>query len=261
MSGAEGIFELNREKSDVSNAPPATALDRLRNREIPLGAITLYRADLDRLIAELETLVPAPNITTIRAVENEQIAIEQAAQFLARRDYVDVVRSMTISTAEVTSAPLKKIANVILNDDGSSLISVSSTDELWTEAAALRLNKYVNQFSSRFTGILRKHGLNVNSFILIAIIIWMPDRPLIERIIVFAIGMVIIFGIAKSHSLLPYNRVYLDPERQKKPFSKEIPGATMAAFAGIVTAGLSAAPQLFQVARRAIESIMAWLGS
>ena len=259
LSGAEGLFELSRDRTDLQQAPSAFAPDHIRNREVPLGAITLYRSDLERLIAEMESLVLKPSITTIRAVEGEQIVVEPSDKYLIRKDYVDVVRSMTISTTEVTSAPLKKIATVVLNDDGSSQIIISSPDEIWTEAVAIRLTRYANQFSSRFTGILRKHGLNINSFILIAIIIWMPDRPLVERIAVFSVGLVLMFGIVKSHSLLPYNRVYLDPDRQKKPFSKEIPGASMAAAAGIVTAGLSAAPQIFQAAKKIVESFVTWL--
>jgi hypothetical protein len=88
----------------------------------------------------------------------------------------------------------------------------------------------------------------------------MPDRPLFERIIVFSLGLIIILIIAKSHDLLPYNRVYLDPDRQKRPFAKEIPGASVAAIAGLVTAGLSSAPKIFDLAREALVALTHYLG-
>lgn len=259
-SGAEGIFDLKLHLSEGATAQSLSAADQLWNREVPLGAITLYRNDLARLIAEMEALVPAPNVTTIRATEHDQIVVEPAVKFLARKDFVDVVRVMTISTSEISVAPLKKIVSVILDDSGSSQIQVSSPDELWTSAASSRLEKFLHQFSSRFTGWLRKNGLNINSFILIAILIWMPDRPLAERILVFSAGVILIAIIVRSHRLVPYNRVYLDPEKHKRPFAKEIPGATMAALAAGVTGILSSVPQILAWIDKVVERLFKVVG-
>jgi len=216
---------------------------------VPLGAMTLYRTDLERLITEMESLVGKPCRTAIRATENEQIVVEPAEKYLSRKDYLDVVRVLTISTSEITDAPLKRIATVSLNDDGSSEMVISSPDEIWTAAVALRLEKFLGQFSSRFTGWLRRNGLNINSFILIAILIWMPDRPLWQRIVVFTLGVLLIAGIVKSHRLVPYNRVYLDPDRQKKPFAKELPSAVLAAFAAGVIGALASVPDIIELFR------------
>jgi hypothetical protein len=106
---------------------------------------------------------------------------------------------------------------------------------------------------------LRRQGLNINTIILFAILIWIPDRPLSERIIVFGLGVLLIAMIAKSHSMLPYNRVYLDPDRQKRPFAKEMPGAALAAVAGLVTSALSVAPVVFEQVGKWIALIKTWL--
>jgi hypothetical protein len=258
-TGAAGTFELNRD--EFQSVPAAQNLTaQVVNREVPLGAITLYRADLVRLIAEMESLVPHPNLTTIKANESGQIVAVAASTYLNKKDYMDVIRVMTISTFEVNDAPLKRIATVNLNDDGSSQLFISSPDELWTTAAAIRLEIYLTQFSSRFTGWLRKRGLTVNAFILMAIFIWMPDKPLVQRIVVFVIGVALITVIAKSHGLIPYNRVYLDPSHSKKPFAKEVPAASLAAVAGLVTAGLSSAPQIFEHANGFLLKVMHLIG-
>lgn len=260
-TGATGVFDLVRYADAAATGPEViTNLpDQVLNREVPIGAVTLYRPDLERLIAEMESLVPKPNITTIRATENGQIVVQPASKYLERKDYVDVVRVLTVSTAEVSDKPIKRIANVMLDDDGSSQILISSPDEIWTEAAASRLSKFLDQFSSKLTGWLRRQGLNINTIILFAILIWIPDRPLFERIIVFGLGVLLIAMIAKSHSMLPYNRVYLDPERQKRPFAKEMPGAALAAVAGLVTSALSIAPDVFDKVGKWIAMMRTWL--
>lgn len=260
-TGATGVFDLIKQTNlpALSSEPATNLLDQVLNREVPIGAVTLYRPDLERLIAEMESLVPKPNITTIRATENGQIVVQQASAYLDRRDYVDVVRILTVSTAEVTDRPIKRIANVMLDDDGSSQILISSPDEIWTEAAASRLSKFLDQFSSKLTGWLRKQGLNINTIILFAILIWIPDRPLIERIAIFGIGVLVIAMIAKSHSMLPYNRVYLDPDRQKRPFAKEMPGAALATVSAVVISALSAAPTVFEQIGKWWTVIKGWL--
>lgn len=260
-TGAAGVFDLVRyADAPVASAETTTNLtDQVLNREVPIGAVTLYRPDLERLIAEMESLVPKPNITTIRATENGQIVVQSATKYLERKDYVDVVRVLTVSTAEVSEKPIKRIANVMLDNDGSSQILISSPDEIWTEAAASRLSKFLDQFSSKLTGWLRRQGLNINTIILFAILIWIPDRPLFERVIVFGLGVILIAMIAKSHSMLPYNRVYLDPERQKRPFAKEIPSAALAVVAGLVTSALSIAPDVFEQLGKWIATMRAWL--
>lgn len=258
--GAAGVFDLTLHRPEQSTGTVSNAADQLRNREVPLGAITLYRSDLVRLIAEMESLVPKPCVTTIRATENDQIVIEPASKYLSRQDYVDVVRVITISTSEVNDAPLKRIANVILNDDGSSQLVVTSPDEIWTSAAAVRLEQYLGQFSSKITGWLRRNGLNFNSFILAAIVLWMPDFPLVQRIAVFFVGVIFIAIIAGSHKLIPYNRVYLDPDRQKRPFAKEMPSAVLATFAAAVIGVLSNVPKIAEVVQQIYQKLMQAFG-
>lgn len=260
-SGALGIFELvlARDSNEVQQVAAQTA-QSLWDRARPIGAVTLDRADIVRLISEMESYVPEPRQTIIRATEYGQSIVQSAASYLGRTDYPEVVRSMVISTEEANKTSYHKVINLILDDDGSSRIVASSPDELWTAAAAQRLDEYLTQFSSRLTGWLRRRGLGINTVILIAILIWMPDRPLVERIIGFSLGVALIALIARSHKLLPYNRVYLNPQRQKQPFAKELPGAAMAAAAGTVAAMLSSVPAIVRALKDIWPTIINYFG-
>jgi hypothetical protein len=86
VTGAAGVFDViryadgpNSLTERASNLP-----DQVWNREIPIGAITLFRPDLQRLIAEMESLVPKPNITNVRATENGQVVVQPASKYISR---------------------------------------------------------------------------------------------------------------------------------------------------------------------------------
>ena len=175
-SGFSGTWQLSDGNKGVVNfvtAPsaqnPPTQLPeqhaQLWNKTIPLGAITLYRADLERLIAEIESHIPQPLQTSIRATENGQVIAMPAKQYLARKEFVDQVNDIALLTEEVVSQGLKKQISVIMNNDGSSNVVAVSPDELWTSAVCSRVEGFLNQFGDRFSSLFRKYGLNVNSVV------------------------------------------------------------------------------------------------
>lgn len=260
VAGAAGLFDLTRHQPQQEQVQAQqVATTRVWSREVPLGAVTLYRSDLQRLVAEMRGLIERPCTIAVRAIEAGNIVVEDVDTYLNRPDFVDVLRVFTISAEEITNQPLKRIATLRLEEDSTNIF-VGSTEEMWTTAAAHRLESYVKQFTSRTTGWLRRYGLNINAFILIAILIWMPDRPLFERVVVFSLGVLVIAGIARSHRLIPFNRVYLDPEKEKKPFAKEVPAVVMVAVAGLVTTFLSSVPEIIEFVFRTYESLTQQLG-
>ena len=262
-NGAEGIFNLipaGMPSPSGPHNPASPQLVQFWNKDTPLGAITLYRSDLERLIAELESFVPEPRLTVIRANENDQTIVNKADIYLSRKDYPDVVRELVITCEEVIPQGYRKIITLNLNDDASSTLGVSSPDELWTAAVSIRTEKFISQFTSGLTGWLRKKGLNINSLILVGIIIWMPDRPLIERIFGFIAAVIVIFVIFKSHQLVPYTRVYLNPDKVRRPFEKEVPSIVLTSLAGVLAALVSALPSIIDKVSHVVESVWRVIG-
>ena len=262
-NGAEGIFNLVPAavpSPSGAHTPAPPPLIQFWNKDTPLGAITLYRSDLERLIAELESFVPEPRLTVIRANENDQIIVNKADTYLSRKDYPEVVRELVITCEEVVTQGYRKIITLNLNDDASSTLGVSSPDELWTAAVSIRTEKFITQFTSGLTGWLRKKGLNINSLILVGIIIWMPDRPLIERVFGFIAAVIAIFVIFKSHQLVPYTRVYLNPDKVRRPFEKEVPSIVLTSLAGVLAGVVSALPSIIDKVRHIADNIWRVIG-
>ena len=61
----------------------------------------------------------------------------------------------------------------------------------------------------------------VNSIILLLAIIYLPEQPL-QRFIIFAVAAFLIALIWKVHKLVPYTRVFLNPAKEHRPFTKEL---------------------------------------
>lgn len=253
----KGIFDLGiPARVGVPSDTPVQELSlKLWNKDIPLGAITLYRNDLARLIAELESFVPEGASTIIRATEGGQVIIQTAADYLARGDLPDVLKHISISREEAVTAGFKKIVTVNLDDSGGNNIVVSSPDELWTSAVSQRVAGFMRQFTSVFTGFLRKHGLDFNAILLAIVVVALPDYSLNERIVIFAALIIIALLIARYHKFIRLARVYLDPDRTKRPFSKEVPSAIFALIVAAVAWVFSALPQIFELLQRIAKSI------
>jgi hypothetical protein len=249
--GAEGVIELvpapKAADRDTTQAPTQTsAPPGIWNKTIPLGAITLYRDDLLKLIAEIESHVPTPRTTTIRGREFGHDVANLADVYLARKDLPRILTDITINCEQSAVPGFKKILSLTLSDEASSQLFVSSPDELWTEAAAARVPAFLKQYMSPLTGWARRHGLNINFIVLLGVLVWMPDHSLGERLLALAFAVGVILAIARSHRLIPYTRVYLEPDQQKYPFAREIPAIFGALVAAAVTFLVSSAPRIFE---------------
>lgn len=257
--GSAGTFEVVIKKVG-ENSPGQNPLEQsqvqIANKDVPLGAITIYRSDLLRVIAELESYFIEPVIPIIRAREGDQVIVRNAAEYLSRGELPELLKEMTILIESNAVHGLKKVINLTLSDDLDSKISVSSPNELWTEAVSQRLGRYMEQFTSTLTGFLRRHGLNVNTFFLIILLIALPEFQLLERVVLAILVVILMLIVARSHKLVPYARIYLDPDRVRRPFSKELPSVILGAFVAITTGALGALPKISEWIVNTLQSIL-----
>jgi hypothetical protein len=241
-----GTFEviLKEFGGTISTNPVEQSQLLIANKEVPLGAITLYRSDLNRIIAELESYFDDPVTVVIRANESEQVIVRNVVEYLARGDLPDMVKELTLAVEKDATRGLKKIVTIALSDDLDSKITVSSPDELWTEAVAQRLSRFMEQFTSTFTGFLRRHGLNVNFLMLLVLLVALPEFERSERIILVVLAIGTMLLIARTHKLVPFARVYLDPDRARRPYAKELPSVILGAVAALAVSVFSALPKI-----------------
>lgn len=250
--GSEGIFDLFKPDELPATPTPTTGGVQLSTLEsgfwdksIPLGATTLYLDDLRRVIAEIETHIPEPRTTRIRANEAGHIANAIASVYLNRADLPQKVREITITCSQ--NAPdgvVRKIISVTLSTEAGSAVNASSADELWTDAAARRTFERLRQYTSVPMEFMRRHGLSINFLLFLGLIVWVPDYPLGQRVLALLIVFVAIFAIAQVHRAIPYSRIYLDPNVPKSPIAKEFPAFIWAIVAAAITTAVANVPRL-----------------
>lgn len=249
VDGSAGTFDLIKKEfgaSATGTNPFETSQLSVSNKEVPLGAITMYRPDLSRLISEIESYFEGPIVPIIRAKENSQHLTANAAEYLARGDLPEELKELTVSAEQNAKHGLKRIVSITISDDLDSRVTVSSPDELWTEAVSVRLSAFMNEFTGTFTGFMRRHGTNFNGLLLLGLIVAAPELELEIRLALLAAILVFILVVTRTLRLVPFARVYLDPDRIRKPFSKEFPGAIMALFTAMAAAASTAAPEFLQ---------------
>lgn len=255
--GSAGTFELIIKvigEQPKADNPIERSQVQIANKDVPLGAITLYRPDLDRVIAELETYFEGPVIPIIRAKEGDQVLVRNAAEYLSRSDLPDKIKEITIALETNAAHGLKKIVSLTLSDDLESKISISSPDELWTEAVSQRLSKYLKEFTGTFTGYFRRHGLTINSLLLLFLVVVLPEFALFERVVITGLTLTLMFLVVRGHKLVPFARIYLDRDRVRRPFAKELPSVILGGVATATAALITAIPAVTGFITRTIEA-------
>lgn len=250
--GSAGIFNLFKPDELPETSTPTTGSVQLSSMEsgfwdksIPLGATTLYLDDLRRVIAEIETHIPEPRTTRIRANEAGHIANAIASVYLSRADLPKKVQEITITCSQNAPAgAIRKILSVTLSTETGSAVNASSADELWTDAAARRTFERLKQYTSAPMEFMRQHGLSINFLLFLGLVVWAPDYPLGQRVLALLIVFVAIFAIAQFHRAIPYSRIYLDPDVPKSPIAKEFPAFIWAVVAAAITAAVANVPRL-----------------
>ncbi|MFO6447708.1 hypothetical protein ACLBKU_11235 [Erythrobacter sp. NE805] len=255
---SSGVFEFVR-RSFSSEPSYLSPLEKsqliVANKEVKLGAITLYRSDVERLIAEIESYFEQPVIPIIRAKEGDQYIAQNSAEYMSRRDLPRRVDEFTLSVEKPDDTGLKKIITIYLSDDMDSKIIVSSSDEMWTEAVASRLSGFMREFSGVFTGALRRHGLTVNTIAFFLLIIYTPEFDFPNRLIFLFLFVIFAFAFTRAHKLVPFARVYLDADQVKRPFAKELPSVILSAIGAAAVSAIASLPKITELVSEIISAV------
>lgn len=248
--GAEGSFRFSRDTvaqqaNSLKEADVPTAL-QLWTKEIPLGAITLSRTELNALLDKMHSLIDVRSQGFILANVNDQDVRLPVLEFLAKKDLPKQIFSLTVSYQEVVAGGqgLKKTINLHLNRDGNNRIVVEAPSEAWSAGIADRLNRYMGDFTSAGTSWLQKHGLNFNTIILVAFLVFMPDLSMLQRVVSLAFVFGIIFSWFRLIGTIPRARIYLDANERPVGWKRQIPTILSGIFVGIAVAALVAAPSI-----------------
>ena len=179
----------------VSSKGP-TQLDPLQlvSRQVGLGAITMYRSDVEGLAERLTSHIPNSDAPVIEAEFGDTKITQYKSDFLSRNDIPDRLDNITIRLTEKTSG-IQRLINVTLTKDGNSNLHVQSDDTTWTIGTTVDLESFLRDRASFGTNFLRKHGLTLNAFIFLTAIAFLPDLEFGNRLPFIGVVVLLLYTL------------------------------------------------------------------
>ncbi len=193
--------------------PSITSPPQLIVGEGELGAVTLYRSELNALLDLLRSLIGGASEPIITAQVNGNRVTQYAKDFLSLSELPYRLNQMQIT---ITSSGLgiQKSINIDLKPYADSTFWIQSDEKIWSNGVQRSIEKFFEGCSSVGTTFLRKYGLNFNAFLLLSVLILTPDLAMLMRILLMVVAVVLIVVIKKMHDFVPNSRVYLDDTKR-----------------------------------------------
>jgi len=206
---------------------------QLISKEVPIGAVTIYRTELEGLIQKLKSLCSNDIEPVITATIDNGKVIMYAKDILARGDLPSSVNECTISIADNQPNAQKSIV-INFNKQSESNVVVQGPDETWSTGASVDLTEFMKRYTSYGTTAFRKYGLLINAFIFLSAIIVIPDFDIVERVLLIIVIYTVMIAFISLHALVPNTVIYFD-DTKRNPFRRQLPTIYSAVLAtGIV---------------------------
>jgi hypothetical protein len=209
-AGHEGVFFLDRadtaapKPEDQKQIAQIDALARpieIVAKEVVLPSLRLFRSELEGAIAKLRELLPTSNEIVVAAMIDGREVRRFAKDFLAIESLPQYVTHLSLSINDGRQ-PLSSTINVNFNVKGASNFFVQSDNTIWVSGTAAELDEYFGRFANPVMVFLQRHGLGINTLLLLLTIAIVPDFPLRSRVAILAMLVVIAFSFVKIHSAL-----------------------------------------------------------
>jgi hypothetical protein len=265
-TGHAGIFFLGRADtvsrgaSTGTQAGPPAAPERpveLRARQSSLPSLTLFRPEVEALVALLKELVGGPNDVVIAANIGGTEIRQFAKDFLARETLPSYVTHMSLSLADGRQ-PLQSTITVNLAAHGSSNYFVQSDNPIWVSGSAAELDAFFDRYANPLIVFVQRYGLNLNMILLLIAIAVLPEVPIISRFALLAFAIAVIIAVMRVHRFFNATAIYLDKGMSRGLFTKALPSMVSALSVAAITGLLAFAYS--QATTDNVRRLLTWLG-
>lgn len=233
-TGNSGVFWLRRATTaplqNANSSPP-----ELIAKEVILPRITIYREELESLIAKIRKLIQSPNDVVVTATIDGKDVSQFSSAFLVRNDLPAKVEHVRLSVGD-NRQPLQSSINIVLSNTVPSQIFIQFDNSIWLSGALSELESFFRRFSNPIITIFQRHGLNLNFIFLLVVVAFLPDLTLTNRIVFLILALILASVFYWIHNLATSTRVYLGKNISRNRLAAETPRI----FSGLVTATMAA---------------------
>jgi hypothetical protein len=236
--GTAGLIRLYphsyEEKKEKLNEP-----EQIYNKMISVGSVRIFKKDIKTLFQIIQKdFVDGRLIVTYFQRESE--VTRYAIDFLKNIDDLKRIRSLKIFIQEQEAPGINKMVNVDFFENSTNAIRVSGISESWVVGKAESISKQISEYENPVLTNYKKYGLNLNSFIFLIMLIFIPDIPTwLKRLISVSVVFVILLILYFIHSKLVPNTVIIAEDKSPSFLQRSWPSFASWVFAiiGAVIAG------------------------
>lgn len=212
VNGHSGVVWLKRVyTSNQQQQPKTEGVAALIARETSLPNLTVYRSELEILIAKMKALINTDRDVVITTRIDSKDVTEFASAFLKRRDVPNKLYHMRLGINDGRQ-PLQNSLNLVISNLLPSQFIVQSDSPIWLNGAHTELDEFFGRSTNKFVVFFQKYGLNVNGLVLLAAIATLPELSLVNRFIFLGliVGLMMLFW--RLHASLNSAVIYTDPD-------------------------------------------------
>lgn len=201
--GTGGTFELSPHDAAIAgsrSAQGAHGPEQLYARRKTLGAIRLYAKDIPELLRYMSEEFANPKPVVTYQVRGSRVT-KYSSDFLQEFGEIGELNYLKILVQEPESKGLNRVVMVELNSAGTNELLVQGTRESWVVGRSEALEAFVARFTSPLVTTYKRFGLNINSVILLAMIIAVPEiDPWVERTYFVVATVAVLLGLYWLHT-------------------------------------------------------------
>lgn len=201
--GTGGTFELSPHDVAIAETRSSQSVhgpEQLYTRRKTLGAIRLYAQDIRDLLRYMSEEFANPKPVVTYQVRGSEVT-KYSSEFLQEFGEIGELRYLKILVQEPEAHGLNRVVMVEFNSAGTNELLVQSTRESWVVGRSEALEAFLERFTSPLVTTYKRFGLNLNSVIVLAMIIAVPEiDPWIERISFVVATVAVLLGLYWLHT-------------------------------------------------------------
>ena len=217
--GTGGVLGLGRYllPSQVSGTVPeqsALAPARVYNASHNVGAVRLDRDALRNLVEIIRQEFSVGRAVISYTPKGGSQRIEFADTLLANKSITDTLENVIINIQEAEPNTINRGVTVELDSIGGSNVRTYGSVEAWVVGKAATVFAEVSKYQRGVITRFKKHGLDINGFIILIAIAFLPTESWLVRLNYLLLAIAIAFVLRRTlMTVIPMTEVRLGPSR------------------------------------------------
>ena len=204
--GTGGTFVLFPQDLTAQSQPrPGMPPEQIHTAIRSLGAINLYAEDVVELIGFLARDFSQGRVVVTYNERGNEIS-RYASDFETDFDRLGEIKYLKMVIQEPEAYGINRLATVELNAAGKNEVRVQGVQEAWVRGKAKALASQLKLNEKTLATTYRRFGLNINALLAFAVLVLLPELPLLKRISFLAFMVLVGWALARLHCLLRAQR-------------------------------------------------------